>query len=147
IDTMARLNRAATEAMSDIEVHACTDITGFGLIGHLLEMMQGSQNAAIIENRNMPFLPEVDSFAAANTIPGGTKDNHLYTQNSVSYGSDISEIRQLVLNDAQTSGGLLISLNEKCADKLLKALNQKGVKESRIIGKVTARASSIISVI
>jgi cysteine desulfurase len=147
IETMARLNRASAEAMTDIEIHACTDITGFGLIGHLLEMMQGSRTSAIIENQNVPFLPEVDSFAAANTIPGGTRDNHLYTKNSVSYGSDISEIRQLMLNDAQTSGGLLISLSEKHADRLLKALKQKGIKESRMIGKVTERASSIISVI
>jgi cysteine desulfurase len=147
IETMARLNREAAEAMSEIEVHACTDITGFGLIGHLLEMMQGSKTSAIIENRNVPFLPEVDSFAAANTIPGGTKDNHLYTQNSVSYGSNISEIRQLMLNDAQTSGGLLISLNEKYADKLLNILNRKGIKESRVIGKVTDKASAVISVI
>jgi len=146
IDTMALLNKKAAEAMSEIEVHACTDITGFGLIGHLLEMMNGSGTSALIDNKNVPFLPQVDAFAAANIIPGGTRDNDQYTKSSVSYASKISESRQLMLNDAQTSGGLLISVPKNRADKLLKLMQERGIKDAVIIGRVVSRSSPIVRV-
>ncbi|MEJ2537805.1 MAG: selenide, water dikinase SelD [Calditrichia bacterium] len=146
IDTMALLNKKAAEAMSEIEVHACTDITGFGLIGHLLEMMNGSGTSALIDNKNVPFLPQVDAFAAANIIPGGTRDNDQYTKSSVSYASKISESRQLMLNDAQTSGGLLISVPKNRADKLLKLMQERGIKDAVIIGRVVSRSSPVVRV-
>ncbi|MFN2127734.1 MAG: AIR synthase-related protein, partial [Anaerolineales bacterium] len=144
--TMVSLNKAAAEAMGQVKVNACTDITGFGLIGHLLEMMNGSGTSAIIENAKVPFLPQVDAFAAANIIPGGTRDNDQYTKSSVSYASKISESRQLMLNDAQTSGGLLISVPKNRADKLLKLMQERGIKDAVIIGRVVSRSSPVVRV-
>jgi selenium donor protein len=146
IDTMVSLNKAAAEAMGQVKVNACTDITGFGLIGQLLEMMNGSGTSAIIENAKVPFLPQVDAFAAANIIPGGTRDNDQYTMSSVSYVSKISESRQLMLNDAQSSGGLLISVPKNRADKLIKLMHERGIKDAVIIGRVVSRSSPVVRV-
>lgn len=147
VETMAALNNVSSEVMIEIGVNSCTDITGFGLLGHLLEMMKGSDTSAVIYNDKIPFLPEVDSFVAANIIPGGTRDNYQYTLNSINYSDKLPEHRKLLLNDAQTSGGLLISVDQKNAKKLLHQLHSRGEKESRIIGKVIKGKISSISVV
>jgi cysteine desulfurase len=136
-ETMATLNRAAAEAMQDIGVSAATDITGFGLLGHALEMMTGSNVSAEIRFSDVPFLSGALDLATSGVIPGGTHDNIAFTAPQVRYAESISKTRQLLLNDAQTSGGLLISAPESRSIALLSALKAKGVACTAVIGRVT----------
>lgn len=146
-DTMLALNKAAAEAMQEVGVNSCTDITGFGLLGHLLEMMEGSKTTAVIEIDKIKFLPEVDSMVVGGIVPGGTRDNFQFTQPYVEYADSVSENRKLMLNDAQTSGGLLISVNKTKTDKLLKFLHTRGVMDAIQIGRVVAFNKMSIKVV
>lgn len=134
--TMATLNRSAAEAMQEVGVHACTDITGFGLIGHALEMARASEVTLYLEADRVPLLPEVRELASAGCIPGGTFSNRVYFQPEVAVQKDLTEEEQLIFFDAQTSGGLLIAVPPERADALLRQLNQRGVGEAALIGEV-----------
>ena len=136
VKTMAGLNKITAEVMQEVGVNACTDVTGFGLVGHLLEMMKASNTSAVIEFDKIKFLKNTFELAVAGCIPGGTKDNLNYTNPYVKYDMNISEVKKLILNDAQTSGGLLISVSKKKSKKLLNILIERGVKSSFAIGKV-----------
>jgi len=143
VETMSSLNMAAAEAMQAVGVNACTDITGFGLLGHLLEMMNGSHTSAKLEAGRIPFLPGVMELATSGVIPGGTRDNFDFTFPCVQYDKKISATRQLLLNDAQTSGGLLISVPH---DKAQDLLAEKGVTAAVLIGTVVSEAEATIMV-
>jgi selenophosphate synthase len=127
-------------------VSACTDITGFGLMGHLLEMMNGSDTSAIISAGSVPLLPRVVDLAASGVIPGGTRDNFAFTSASAEYDERLSESRRLVLNDAQTSGGLLISIPRGKADTLVRRLRSSGVPDAAVIGEVVSHDKTRIHV-
>ncbi len=144
--TMATLNKAAAEAIQDVGVNACTDVTGFGLLGHLLEMMNGSHTTAVVQDNKVPLLPRAAELIGAGVVPGGTRDNYAFTAPSVSYGENVTEVQQLLLNDAQTSGGLLIAVDPKRAPELLQRLNDTGMSGAEIIGEVTARGEKAIVV-
>jgi len=146
IDTMASLNKAAAEVMQEVGANACTDITGFGLMGHLLEMMNGSGTSAVLDYDKVPFLSGAMEYAVSGVIPGGTNDNYAYTAPHVRYDSRISKVKQLLINDAQTSGGLLISVNENKAEDLIARLRAKNVESATIIGRVSAGADIRIRV-
>ncbi len=100
---MATLNDKAGAVLHHYRVHACTDITGFGLIGHLLGMMKASGQCAVLDFDHIPLMAGVYDLAAAGVIPGGTRKNYAYSQYVVRYGEKLTEIQQLILNDAQTS--------------------------------------------
>ncbi|MGD9401505.1 MAG: selenide, water dikinase SelD [bacterium] len=136
--TMASLNRAAAEAMIETGANACTDVTGFGLMGHLLEMMAGSGTAASVVAHRVPLLPDVVGLAASGVVPGGTESNRDYTGPHVEFMADVPETARILLNDAQTSGGLLISLPADRADGLVGLLKERGVPEAAAIGTVEA---------
>jgi cysteine desulfurase NifS/selenium donor protein len=135
-ETMKQLNKNAAESMIEVGVNACTDITGFGLLGHLLEMMLASNTSAIIYSENVPILNNVLELASSGIIPGGTRNNFEFTAKHVKYAEGISEIKKQILNDAQTSGGLLISVPKNKHLELLQSLRQKGVEMAEIIGRV-----------
>lgn len=147
VQTMSSLNMAAGEVISEIGVNACTDITGFGLLGHLLEMMNGSGTSATLEYDKVPFLPGVLDLAVSGVIPGGTNDNHAFTLAHVHYNDKVSKIKQLLINDAQTSGGLLISVSASKTKDLINKLEEKGVNTIAPIGRVTDRKEVRISVV
>jgi len=132
IQIMASLNKDAAESLGGFNVHACTDITGFGLLGHLHEMTAGSKVDAQIYVNQVPILPEARQFAEMDIIPGGTLNNLSFVKPYVKFADDISRIDQVLLADAQTSGGLLISLPEKEADSLVGLLEEKGIKAAMI---------------
>lgn len=136
---MARLNKDAAEAMQAVGAHACTDVTGFGLLGHLLEMMNGAQTSAQIDFHAIPFLPGVLESAIAGAIPGGTRDNFEFTKPSCHYAGEITPLQQLLLNDAQTSGGLLIAVAEEKAEELKAELRLRQVPTIAVIGRVLER--------
>ena len=133
IQQMSLLNRHAAEIMLKYRVNACTDVTGFGLLGHLLEMSRGSKRNVEIYFDRVPFMREVASLATAGVIPGGTYNNLDYVSDHVDFGT-LSRTRQLMLCDAQTSGGLLISLPEEDAERCLDELNWEGIRDAVIIG-------------
>lgn len=139
IGTMSELNKIASEIMQEIGVNACTDITGFGLLGHLLEMMKASDTSAVLEFSRVKFLNSTFDLAMSGNIPGGTKDNYEFTKEFVSYNDNISDVKKLLLNDAQTSGGLLISVPKDKSHKLLELLLANGVISAHIIGNIAPR--------
>ena len=115
--SMLTLNRAACEAMLKLEVHGCTDVTGFGLIGHAREMALASHVTLEIERHHIRFLPGAVEYASLGAIPGGLRNNRKFAEPSVEGGSALDEL----LYDPQTSGGLLISLPESAAEQLERA--------------------------
>lgn len=134
---MAMLNNAASEACLAVGVHAVTDITGFGLLGHTLEMAQASGVGMQLDFRSIPIIEEAFVTTAAGFVPGGTKANHLYTAPNVYYAGHLSRDQQWLLNDPQTSGGLLIAVTAERAPELQRRLGDAGVLHP-IIGFVTA---------
>jgi len=137
VEVMGTLNRAAAEAMLAVGVNACTDITGFGLLGHLREMAVGSGVDVTISARSVPTLPAAWDLAGAGAVPGGTLNNLAHVAEHVSFEMGVSRIAQLILADAQTSGGLLISLPETKVDALMAGLSERNVSGAARIGVVT----------
>lgn len=133
---MAELNRAAAEAMTEVGVHAATDVTGFGLLGHLLEMMRAADATAAIWAGRVPILPGARERATAGVVPGGSESNLDYTSREVRYGDRVPAVTRLLLNDAQTSGGLLIAVPAELSSDLMMRLRDKGVADAAIIGRV-----------
>ena len=133
---MSYLNKSATEVMNEIGVNACTDITGYGLIGHLMEMCKGSKLSAKIEFNSIPFIKGTFELAQNGIIPGGTKKNLNFYIQDLSWESYISKFQLHMLSDAQTSGGLLMSIPEKKAPKLVQRLNEAGTLSAAIIGQI-----------
>jgi cysteine desulfurase len=135
ITQMSELNKEAAIAAQEFEIHACTDITGFGLLGHLLGMMKASGYASEIQLDNVPFLDHAYDLAVSGSIPGGTKRNLEYTAPEIEFSPNISPVFKALLNDAQTSGGLLFSLPKGHAVLLVNRLINLG-KQACIIGNV-----------
>jgi selenide, water dikinase len=143
---MARLNRSAAEAMAGFAVHACTDVTGFGLIGHLAEMVSGSGVGVRLAGRDIPMIPEAASFAAMGLIPAGAYKNREFREKQVVFADGVDQTTRDLLFDPQTSGGLLISVAAAEADPLLAKLEAVGVEEAARIGEVLPGPEEIIRV-
>ena len=143
IDTMRTLNKSAAEAMAEVGVNACTDITGYGLLGHLLEMCKGSNVSATIEFDTMPFIKGVFELAQEGVIPGGTKLNLEFVQDDINSAEHLAEFQLHMLADAQTSGGLLISVSTNKAEALVNALKSNGTLASHIIGEVQSKDGNV----
>ena len=133
---MARLNRKPAEIMDRYRVHACTDITGFGLLGHLAEMVLDSGCGIRLESGKIPFIPEAREYAEMGLVPAGGYRNREFRGPMTSFQPSVERFFQDLLFDPQTSGGLLISVSEKDAADLLDALKDGGVPEAVIIGDV-----------
>lgn len=137
IASMTTLNRSAADAARRIGVRAVTDVTGFGLLGHLTEMVRASGVSATIEVAQVPVLPDVEDLVAAGMVPGGTRRNLSSVSRWVDPGLS-TETERLVLADAQTSGGLLIAVDAALADALIQAMHDEGASCTRI-GTVVPR--------
>jgi len=138
VEAMSNLNRAASEAMMRVGPHSCTDITGFGLMGHLRSMVRGSKVAAKVSLGKVPVLPGVWELLDQGVAPGGTHRNLQGVADTVQWHAGLREREQLLLCDAQTSGGLLISVARSNADRLLAELESEGVKGSAVVGEILA---------
>ena len=147
VETMATLNRAASEAMMEVGVNACTDVTGFGLMGHLTGMLRASGVGAEIRASAAPVLPGVEELLAQGVAPGGTHRNEAGVAAYVEWDESISEDERLVLCDAQTSGGLLISVPEDRLPQLLGALDGNGVETRAVVGQIHDGPAGIARVI
>jgi selenium donor protein len=133
---MRQSNKAASEAMLEVGVNACTDVTGFGLVGHLSGMMHASGTTARLRMRDVPLLPGAAKLAES-TAPGGTRRNLDAADAEVRWADDLSIESRLLLCDAQTSGGLLLCVAEAKRDALLAALNARGITGA-VVGDVVA---------
>jgi selenide, water dikinase len=143
IRLMATLNRRAAEIMSDYPVSACTDITGFGLIGHLAEMVAGSGSGMTIHASMLPVIPEAREYAAMGLVPAGAYKNREFRGKMVTFGPQVDRVLQDISFDPQTSGGLLISIPGDQADALLAKLKDNGISHAAIIGEVTGAPEHI----
>lgn len=145
--TMAELNRVACEVLTDgFHPHAVTDITGFGLLGHSCEIAKGSNVSFEIIYDNVPMLEGTKELAAEGVVPGGSKANHKWLADDVEYADSLDETDQLILCDAITSGGLLISLPEEEADKYVEEVNKKADSQAAVVGTVTEKREKSIYV-
>lgn len=136
IESMTTLNRGAAEAMLTAGANASTDITGYGLLGHLRSMLHASGLSARIDVPAVPVLPGTAELARAGFIPGGTRRNLEDVGGDVSWATDVDAVRRTILADAQTSGGLLISLPGDRAGALLDALAVADTPAAARIGEV-----------
>jgi selenide, water dikinase len=135
---MATLNRDAALIMGDFPVHACTDITGFGFLGHLAEMVVDSGHGVRISAADVPMYFEALEWAAMGLIPAGAYNNRNFRGAYVDFGAGVSQKVQDLLFDPQTSGGLLIAVAAGEAERLVAALKMKGVHTAAIVGEVLA---------
>jgi len=137
-DCMSTLNKKASELMQEIGVHACTDVTGYGLLGHSIQVAESSQVCLELHLDSVPYFPEVIEFSRQGLCPGGLFRNKDYYSCKVEISDEIPEYMQNVLYDAQTSGGLLICLEPDKAELLLNRLQQAGIADAAIIGEVVS---------
>ena len=150
ITVMTTLNRKNSKLMNEIGVSSCTDITGYGLLGHLLEMCKGSNLDAKINYNKIPIINEVEKLAKEGYIPGGSKNNRNFVKNNIiNEGNSLKDYEEMILADAQTSGGLLISIESNKAPNLIDRLNENDQFESKIIGQMASKKceESIITLI
>ena len=142
---MGELNRKASEAMMHVGVHACVDITGFGLLGHLRLISQGSDVRARVSVGAIPVIEGVEELLDMGIAPGGTHRNLESLDGIVDWYADVPEQTKILLADAQTSGGLLIAVAPQKADALLQALEDSGVGTRAIIGEILEASSGYSS--
>jgi selenide,water dikinase len=131
VETMTTLNAGAAQAMVEVGVSAATDVTGFGLLGHLQIALEASGASATIAADAVPLLPGTLDLAEQGVVPSGTRSNHSFVNQKVDWGA-LTEAEQLVLADAQTSGGLLIAVPEERAPALARALLGRGIPAAEI---------------
>ena len=139
VEIMAMLNAGAMEAMLEVGVHACTDITGYGLLGHLHEMLLASNVAARVKVDAVPILDAAWTYASQDIFPGGSRSNRIYLAgHGYVHWEGVDEVRQLLLCDAQTSGGLLMAVAPEKVDALVQALQRRGTPTAAVIGQIVA---------
>jgi len=137
VKNMAALNRPASQAMQKVGVHSATDITGFGLLGHLKSMVKGSGVCAEVNLSAVPVLPGTRDLLDRGVAPGGTHRNVSSVNDAVNWHRELSDNDRMLLCDAQTSGGLLMSVPAQRADDLIAALREEGAPCAAVVGRVT----------
>lgn len=142
INSMSSLNKNSAQELRDYNVNAVTDVTGFGLLGHLKEMCENSNVSSKVNFQDLLFLDGAKELAMSGVMPGGTKRNLKSVEKVVSFSNRLNEIEKLLTADAQTSGGLLISMPMKDARSYVKKVNDR----TAIIGQVTEQKPYLIKV-
>src|SRR5438132_9307625 len=146
VAAMTTLNAGAARAMLGVGVHAATDVTGFGLLGHLRTLLEASKAAAEIEAAAVPLLTGARELAQRGAVPGGTTRNIESAAETVTFASGVDATVRLLLSDAQTSGGLLIAVAPQQADALVEALKREATPVAAAIGRVVAGPAGYIRV-
>ena len=148
VKSMTTLNAGGARAMHNTGggVHAATDVTGFGLLGHLHNMLAASGVAAEIDAASVPLLPKAMELAERGSIPGGTRRNREALESHVKFGAEVPEPLRVLLFDAQTSGGLLIAVDADRAGSLVSALEREGTPAAVRIGRVVRGTAGTITV-
>jgi selenide,water dikinase len=146
VKVMAYLNKDAANGMKQVHVNTCTDITGFGLIGHLYEVAKASDVTIELYSDQVPLLPGAKEHAEMGLIPAGMYKNMHYVGHHVQVNDDVEEVMEDLLHDPQTSGGLLISLPEAEAEKLLEIYKDSLETDYNVIGRVLTKEKKSILV-
>ena len=146
IQVMATLNKGAAEAAIKVGVHAVTDVTGFGFLGHLHEMLQASQCRAEVYAEAVPVLESVWECIKQKAIPGGTQANRRHLEGHVDFAPDVSEEVRIVLFDAVTSGGLLLAVPEDHVDCLIRQLQENKTPAAAVVGRIQKGEAGKIAV-
>jgi selenide,water dikinase len=146
VAVMTTLNAGAARAMVAVGVHAATDVTGFGLLGHLRSLLEASGAAAEVRAAAVPVLAGARELARRGAIPGGTERNVASLTDVVSFGEGVDPVDRVLLADAQTSGGLLIAVAPERSDALVAALGREASPAAAVIGRVVAGPAGRIAV-
>jgi selenide,water dikinase len=147
VESMGTLNRTASEWMKKFGAHACTDITGFGFIGHALEMATASRVGMVIQSKAVPIFPEAMEYAKLGLIPGGAYSNRDFFACRVEIHSGVLPLLADIFYDPQTSGGLLISLPSGEAEELVATLKKEKNIDSYIVGEVVKEPLGKIQIV
>jgi selenide, water dikinase len=147
VASMSELNRTASKVMRGYPVHACSDVTGFGLLGHSLEMASGSGVTIILESAKLPLLRRARHLAEKGYLTGGCKRNREYLQDKITLDPSIREGLVELAFDPQTSGGLLIAVPQKSAPKLVADLQTAGLKSAAAIGYATSQQKAWVRLV
>lgn len=147
IDGARKLNAGGSAAMREIGIKACTDITGFGFLGHLFLMLKASQKGARIQANEVPVWDKAVEFAEIGLVPGGAATNRNFLGENISISSLVSDVTRDMLFDPQTSGGLLICVSRDKLDNLLESLGKQDVLSSAVVGEVTGNSAGFIEVV
>jgi selenide,water dikinase len=142
VAAMAALNRPAAEAMPGFAVHAATDVTGYGLLGHAFEMADGSGVTAEFSVSRIPILSQARRLAEKGIAPAGSRQNFRNLKPLTDVGDGVSEDDLLLLCDAQTSGGLLVSLPASEAEPYAARCRERGARETAVVGRVLTKAAA-----
>ncbi|MFW5708283.1 MAG: selenide, water dikinase SelD, partial [Bacteroidota bacterium] len=146
-EVMSTLNNGAAEAMEGFNVHACTDVTGFGLLGHLSEMVGDTNVSCEIDATRIPLIEGTEELVLAGAVPGGTRNNMAFVASRVEWPPHIPDHLKLMLCDAQTSGGLLVALPPDQAAIYCQKLQEKSSFAACIIGNFTEKGEKRVRVI
>jgi selenide,water dikinase len=136
IATTTKLNRPGADLAALDAVHALTDITGFGLLGHTLELSRGARLTARIRFSDLPWLPGVEAFAKAGVFTGASGRNWAAYGKDILLASSLHDVAQTLLTDPQTSGGLLVSCAPEAVDEVLAIFRADGFNEAAVIGEM-----------
>jgi selenide,water dikinase len=146
VTSMTTLNDGAMRAALEVGVSAATDVTGFGLLGHLANMLDGSAVAAEIQYESLPILPHALNLASRGIVPGGTTRNLEALADRVDWADDVTETERILCADAQTSGGLLLAVPRENESTLLEALRREATPVAAVVGRVVAGPAGRITV-
>jgi selenide,water dikinase len=146
VESMSALNELASKIMVELGVKTATDVSGFGLLGHLNEICEASKVSAEIKYNVLPLLPGVNKLASDGIIPGGTKRNLSFATSFTYFHDQLTKIQQLISADAQTSGGLLISLSPDSAKMFIKKFNERSPIKAQKIGNIIKQKTNTIYV-
>lgn len=144
VNYMAFLNKDAAEIMSCYQITACTDVSGFGLIGHLTEMLQGAGKSATLNGDKIPAMENVEKMVRLNVVADGYWGNFEYFSEKISFAENTSQLLQKLLFDPQTSGGLLFTVEASQAGLILQELSRAGMPEAIAIGKIIDKKEKLI---
>ncbi|RKY47167.1 MAG: selenide, water dikinase SelD [Candidatus Neomarinimicrobiota bacterium] len=139
VETMTELNKGAPEVVKDYPVTPCTDVTGFGLIGHLYGMVRNSEKSAIIDYEKVPHIPGVTKYARLSNIPEDTYENWRFLDDKVHWKEGLSKIEKAILFDAQISGGLLFTVSENYSEQIVSCLRENGVRSASAIEQIVRK--------
>ena len=146
IEVMTSLNKRASELMKAVDIHACTDITGFGLLGHVCEMIEGSDVGMVIDSSAVPYFHEVKELVEMGMVAGGLHRNKKFRMHMVDVAPHVPDYVTDVFFDPQTSGGLLFSLPEDQAEDIVRKMHAEGIEDAAIVGEVTGKPKGKILV-
>ncbi len=144
VKTMVTLNKYALEALDGLDISSCTDVTGFGFLGHAYEMAKGSEVSLEIYSDKIPIIEGARELAGKGIIPAGMYSNKNYVEDDVEVDEDVEEVMEDLLYDPQTSGGLLIAINKDDVEKALESLSANTDNEFAVVGKVISKGDEAI---